>query len=104
MGNKKPIGIEWEDVKDRYTAEEIIECSLRVALVKEIIAARQEKKLTQRDMEALSGVKQPVIARMENGSNVPNVNTLLRLLLPLGKTLYIGDLPTDVAKVVNNPT
>ena len=39
-----------------------------------------------------SGVKQPVIARMENGTSSPQLDTVLKVLAPLGKTLYIGDL------------
>ena len=48
--------------------------------------------MTQRDLEKLSGVKQPVIARIENGTSVPNLTTVLKLLTALGKTLYIGPL------------
>ena len=40
----------------------------------------------------MSGVKQPVIARMKNGTSVPNLNTILKLLAPLGKTLAIVPL------------
>ena len=40
----------------------------------------------------MSGVKQPIIARMENGTASPNLSTVLKVLASLGKTLYIGDL------------
>lgn len=83
----------WDDVeKELFTPEEIAESNLRVALIGELIAARKEKGLTQRDLEDLSGVKQPIIARMESGSTTPNLSTVLKVLAPLGKTLYIGDL------------
>ena len=71
---------------------ETAENSLQTALIGELTKARQEKGLSQRELEKLSGVKQPVIARMENGSTTPNLSTLLKVLAPLGKTLYIGDL------------
>jgi len=74
------------------TPEEIAESDLRVALIGELIKARQEKGLSQKKLEELSGVKQPVIARMEMGTTNPQVNTLLKLLLPLGKTLAIVPL------------
>ena len=48
--------------------------------------------ISQRKLEELSGVKQPVIARMENGTNSPQLDTVLKVLAALGKTLYIGDL------------
>ena len=83
----------WDEVqKDIFTPEEIAESDLRVALVGEIIKARKEKGLSQRELEQLSGVKQPVIARMENGTSVPNLSTILKLLAPLGKTLAIVPL------------
>ena len=83
----------WDDVeKELFTSEEIAESKLRVALIGELIAARKEKGITQRELEELSGVKQPIIARMESGSTTPNLSTVLQVLAPLGKTLYIGDL------------
>ena len=93
MSDMSSVGRTWADVrKELLTPEEIAESDLRVALIGELIKARKERGLSQRELEALSGVKQPVIARMENGSTVPNVNTILKVLAPLGKTLYIGDL------------
>ena len=83
----------WEDVrKEMFTPEEIAESNLRVALIGELVTARKERGLSQKQLEELSGVKQPVIARMENGSTTPNLSTVLKVLAPLGKTLYIGDL------------
>ena len=93
MSDMSSVGRTWADVrKELLTPEEIAESDLQVALIGELIKARKERGLSQRELEALSGVKQPVIARMENGSTVPNLNTILKVLAPLGKTLYIGDL------------
>ena len=93
LSDMSSVGRTWADVrKELLTPEEIAESDLRVALIGELIKARKERGLSQRELEALSGVKQPVIARMENGSTVPNLNTILKVLAPLGKTLYIGDL------------
>ncbi|MFQ9976520.1 MAG: helix-turn-helix domain-containing protein, partial [Butyricicoccus sp.] len=78
--------------KEMFTPEEIAESNLRVALIGELVKARKERGLSQKQLEELTGVKQPVIARMENGSTTPNLSTILKVLAPLGKTLYIGDL------------
>lgn len=87
------IGRTWADVrKELFTKEEIAESDLRVALIGELIKARKEQGISQRELEELSGVRQPVIARMENGNTTPNLSTVLKVLAPLGKTLYIGDL------------
>ena len=83
----------WQDVQSElFTPEEIAESNLRVALIGELIKSRKEKGLTQRQLEELSGVKQPIIARIENGKSIPNLSTLLKLLTPLGKTLAITSL------------
>lgn len=71
------------------TKEEIEESNLRVAIMEEIISARKEKGISQKKLEELSGVKQPIIARMERGTTSPQLDTVLKLLAPLGKTLAV---------------
>lgn len=73
--------------KEHFTPEEIAESNMRVALITELIKARQEQGISQRQLEALSGVKQPQIARMERGDANPQLDTILKVLAPLGKTL-----------------
>ncbi len=85
----------WEDIeKEIYTPEEIAESDLRVALMSEIISARNEKGITQAELEKLSGIKQPMIARIEHGKSNPQLETIIKLLAPLGKTLAIVPLAT----------
>lgn len=67
----------------------------RKELVAEIIKLRQEQGLTQKQLEELSGVKQPIIARMEAGTTVPQLSTIIKLLVPLGKTLAVVPLKND---------
>jgi DNA-binding XRE family transcriptional regulator len=76
------------------TPEEIAKSDLRVAIIGEIIKARQEKGISQKKLEELSGVKQPIIARMEKGTTSPQIDTILKVLLPLGKTLAVVPLET----------
>ncbi|MBQ9411769.1 MAG: helix-turn-helix transcriptional regulator [Oscillospiraceae bacterium] len=88
--NNSAIGGTWEELrKELFTPEEIAASDLRVALIGELIKARQEKGFSQKKLEELSGVKQPVIARMEKGSTSPQLDTVLKVLAPLGKTLAI---------------
>lgn len=89
------IGDSWEDVrKELFTQEEIIESDLRVSIIGELIKARKEQGISQKKLEELSGVKQPIIARMENGSTSPQLTTILKVLAPLGKTLAVVPLET----------
>lgn len=91
--NNPAIGRSWEDVRtELYTPEEISESNLRVALIGELIKARQEQGISQKRLEELSGVKQPVIARMEAGVTSPQIDTILKVLAPLGKTLAVVPL------------
>ncbi|MCI8828992.1 MAG: helix-turn-helix transcriptional regulator [Ruminiclostridium sp.] len=91
------LGSSWEDVRaELFTEEEITQSDLRVAIIGELIKARQEKGISQKKLEELSGVKQPVIARMEKGYTSPQIDTLIKLLVPLGKTLAV--VPLEDAK------
>ena len=81
--------------KEHFTPEEIAESNMRVALITELIKARQEQGISQRQLEAMSGVKQPQIARMERGDANPQLDTLLKVLAPLGKTLAIVPLQSQ---------
>lgn len=88
--NNSAIGRNWNELeKEIFTPEEIAESRLRVALISELIKARQEQGISQKKLEELSGVKQPIISRMEKGSTSPQLETFLKVLAPLGKTLAI---------------
>ena len=88
--NNNAIGRNWDELeKEIFTSEEIAESRLRVALISELIKARQEQGISQKRLEELSGVKQPIISRMEKGSTSPQLETFLKVLAPLGKTLAI---------------
>lgn len=92
MKESSSVGYNYTEETDIFISNEVAESDLRNSLIEEITKVRQEKGLSQRQLEELSGVKQPIIARMENGTAIPNLNTILKLLVPLGKTLYIGDI------------
>lgn len=90
------IGRSWDEVRaELFTPEEIAESNLRVALIGELIKARQEKGISQKKLEELSGVKQPIIARMEKGQTSPQIDTVLKVLAPLGMTLKVVPLQSE---------
>ena len=97
--SKTAIGTDWKDVrKELFTKEEIAERDLRVAIISELIRARKELGISQKQLEELSGVKQPVIARIETGKSTPQLDTLLKILACLGKTLAIVPLSNSEVK------
>ena len=86
----------WDDEFDReiFTPEEIAESNLQAALIAALIEARRERGLTQRQLEELCGIKQPQIARIEKGETSPRLDTFLKVLGALGKTLEVVPIST----------
>jgi len=83
----------WDDIeKELFTPEEIAASDLRVDLMIQIARARKESGITQKKLEEMSGVRQPVIARMETGATSPQLDTVMKVLAALGKKLVITDL------------
>lgn len=78
--------------KEHFTPEEIAESDLHAELIAAMVHARKEQGLTQRELEARSGVKQPQIARMERGDIDPQIDTMLKVLAAMGMTLAIVPL------------
>ncbi|MDD6489227.1 MAG: helix-turn-helix transcriptional regulator [Clostridia bacterium] len=61
-------------------------------IIKTLIRIREEQGISQRQLAALTGIKQPAIARLESGRTAPNIATLNKLLTPLGYTLTISQI------------
>ena len=93
-------GRNWADTKKNLTSvtpKDWDEITFQVKLVGEILDARKERGLTQAELDALCGVNQTHIARIENNKSDPQLSTILRILRPLGKTLAVVDAPADRA-------
>ena len=58
-------------------------------LIGKLIETREEKGLSQRGLAELLGMKQPQIARLESMKSSPQLDTLFKVLTPLGYTLSI---------------
>ena len=71
------------------STEEMSEINFREQIVSAIIEAREEAKITQKELERITNIHQPTIAKIENGKVDPQVTTVLKLLAPLGKTLAV---------------
>lgn len=61
-------------------------------LLQELSAIRREAAFSQTRLGDAAGIRQSVISRIEGCEISPQINTLLKLLAPLGKTLAIVDL------------
>lgn len=95
-------GIVWNDYLDLSADglyEQGIPCEppdnieiYKKQLLEALVNARKQARLSQKQLEILSGVAQPCIARREKGTTDPNLTTLLKLLEPLGLTLSISQI------------
>ena len=63
--------------------------NFEAAIIGKMIEAREEKGYSQRKLAEVSGVKQPAIARLESMRATPQIDTLFKVLYPLGYTLEI---------------
>lgn len=91
--NTKHVGISWKEYKEKYlTKEEQREIDLRSDLIIALAKLRKEHKLTQKDIEEKTGIKQSSIAKIERGTTNPTLSNVLKILGVMGKTLKIVDI------------
>jgi transcriptional regulator with XRE-family HTH domain len=78
-----------KEEEKRYIEKEKILQEIEYAFVKEFVDLRHEKKLTQQEMADQANVIRETIARIENQMTSPQVNTLIKILEPIGYTIKI---------------
>ena len=85
----------WDSYKDyvkRIDPEhkkDLEEVEALAAIIGAMIDQRNELGITQRDLAALCGIPQSSVARIESFRTTPNLDTLIKILQPLGLTLVV---------------
>lgn len=64
---------------------------LQSDFIEKMILLRRKKKLTQTELSIISGVSQPVIARLEKSKTDPQLSTVIKLLHSMGAGLTINE-------------
>ncbi|MCL2015506.1 MAG: helix-turn-helix domain-containing protein [Defluviitaleaceae bacterium] len=83
----------WSDVrKNLYTDEEIRASDFKVAIMTELAKARDNNQITQQELNRILAEDYPILCHAESGEPIMQLDTLLKLLAPLGKTLAIVPL------------
>ena len=92
--------VTWNDIEKslNFTPEEESAIQLEVDLIQATINAREKSNLSQRDLSKICGLKQPVIARIESRARSPKVETLLKMLLPMGYSLKVMPIDRHITK------
>ena len=80
---KKVSFSSWEKSKDN-TNYDIYE-----EIREQVVKAREEAHLTQKELAKLSGLTQSNISNIESGSNRPTIATLKKIADALGKRLVV---------------
>lgn len=71
---------------ERIRSEKIL---TYIRVLRKLIEARESKGLSQKELADLAGLKQPAIARLESMKATPQIDTLFKILQPLGYTLAV---------------
>lgn len=90
MRKETEYSIPWEKIQaEMFTPEEIEMSRIRARIMFEVSQARKNKKLTQKELGAMTGLTQPAIARLESGQAGATLETMIKVLIPLGYTLKV---------------
>jgi transcriptional regulator with XRE-family HTH domain len=69
---------------------------LMAALIGDIIAERERQGISQSKLAEMAGIKQSAISRMESLKALPQLDTLLKVLQPIGLTLALRQPGTGI--------
>lgn len=64
-------------------------------VIRQVVEARKSQKLSQRVVGERAGIIRETVAKIENNLNSPQINTLIKLLEPIGYTLGVVPLVKD---------
>ena len=84
--------------RDPRFAQELASARAEVRLALMIVRLREERGWSQRDLAKKTGIKQPQIARLEKGGQMPTIETLWRLADALNAKIVIG--PEQSVKIL----
>lgn len=88
----------WDEYKehvrqtDPVMAGDIDEVEDVAAIVGALIEKRNALGMSQRELASLCGVPQSSVARIESYKSTPNLDTLLKIMQPLGLRLTVSSV------------
>lgn len=86
----------WDAYKDHVkkvdpdAKRDIEEMENIAAIVSKMVEKRNDLGITQRDLAAMCGIPQSSVARIESFQTTPNLDTLLKIMQPLGLKLVVA--------------
>lgn len=84
---------------NEYVEKEKTLMDLEYEFVKQFIKLRKDNKMTQQQMADGAHVIRETIARIENQMTSPQINTLIKILEPIGYTIKITKIEDDKNRI-----
>ena len=76
-------------LKNKNVQDELKKNEAEYTFIEEIIMARKERNLTQKDLAELIGTRQSNISRLESGNYNPSLDFLNKIAHAVGKELEV---------------
>ena len=90
MKENYALGRTWKQARQElYSPEEIAASNARVEIMIALSKARKEKGLTQKELSEITGVRQSVISRLENGNTPNQIDTLIKLFAAVNMKMQV---------------
>ncbi len=92
MTGKKKTSRKFSDFyndDENVSPAERAKIEFEVELIGKLVEAREARGLTQEQLAKAAGVTQSAVARLENLKATPQIDTLFKILTPMGYTLAI---------------
>ncbi len=86
----------WNDYKEHAKSQsltakqDIEEIEALSSIVSALISKRTEMGISQRELASLCGIPQSSVARIESFATTPKLDTLLKIMQPLGLHLHVS--------------
>lgn len=81
----------WKEIKKKLniSKEDKIQIAFEKDLINKIISIREKEGMSQAELAEKANIKQSQLARFERATHSSQINSLLKVLYPLGYTLKL---------------
>ena len=85
----------WDDYKDYVKgtdpaiSKDLDDIEEQAAIISAVINKRTELGMSQRDLASICGIPQSTVARIESYAITPKLDTLIKIMRPLGLRLTV---------------
>lgn len=81
---------------DEYVRNEKFLLEQEYHIISELVRIREVQRMSQKKLSEMVAMSQPSLARLESKRISPGIDTMLKLLAPLGYTLDVVPIREDV--------